>query len=77
MIADLIDSAVSENDQTYQVFHGLPLEDVNEMKKMTKQKNALVLVHTKKTLKSDVEKILSYCGRHDIGVLGAVAIENV
>ena len=77
MIADLIDSAVSENDQTYQVFHGLPLEDVNEMKKMTKQKNALVLVHTKKTLKSDVEKILSYCGRHDISVLGAVAIENV
>jgi hypothetical protein len=47
------------------------------MRKLAQEKNVLLLIHNKKTLKADVEKLLDFCSRHSIRVLGAVNIVNV
>lgn len=76
-IANMMEQAVRNQNQKYIVSTGLPLGSVEEMQALTQQKNVLLLVHHKKTLQADVEKLLDLCGRHAINVLGTVGITDI
>ena len=76
-VASTIKSSVESCDPAVSAFTGTPLTNVGEMRKLAQEKNVLLLIHNKKTLKADVEKLLDFCSRHSIRVLGAVNIVNV
>ena len=76
-VATMIQNAVASHGNGCKAVSGAPLDSVHEMHALTQQKNVLVLVHNKKTVQADVEKLLDLCSRHAIKVLGAVSITEI
>ena len=76
-IASILRQAVRSHSPSCQAATGLPLGSVEQMQALTEEKCALLLVHNKKTLQADVEKVLDLCSRHSVKVLGAVTITDL
>lgn len=76
-ISSLLERAVTGRAPECRVQTGTPLTNVEEMQNLTQQKTALLLVHNKRTVQADVEKVLDLCSRQAIKVLGAVAVTDI
>jgi len=76
-ICSLLEKAVTRRNPESRIYAGSPLTSVDEMQNLTQQKAALLLVHNKRTVQADVEKVLDLCSRQAIKVLGAVAITDI
>ena len=76
-ISSLLEKAVARRNPESRIYAGSPLTSVDEMQNLTQQKAALLLVHNKRTVQADVEKVLDLCSRQAIKVLGAVAITDI
>ena len=76
-ISSLLEKAVNRRNPESRIYAGSPLTSVDEMQNLTQQKAALLLVHNKRTVQADVEKVLDLCSRQAIKVLGAVAITDI
>lgn len=73
-IASIIRKAVESCEPAFRVSTGAPLTNVEELRSLAQEKNVLLIIHNKKTLKADVEKLLDFCSRHSIRVLGTANI---
>lgn len=73
-ISSIISNAVSNLNSDAHLDTGLALMKQEKMQNALNSKNVLLLVHCKKTVRSEVEKILDICKRHKVNVIGAVML---
>ena len=72
--AGKIRDALLRIDPNCVVSYGDPLDDVDALNSLTQHKNAVMIVHAKRTALQDIDKLLDQCSRHQVKILGAVAI---
>lgn len=77
IISSSITKAIAGCDSNCHPKTGLIFENPEQLQKMMQFKNALLLVHSRETFRSDVEKVLDICKRHAINVAGVVMIIDV
>ena len=75
--ADMVGREINDLPGDIRVRTGIPASNVHEMKALTGEKNVVLLVHTGKTTRTDLENILNLCGRQDISVLGTLVITDI
>lgn len=76
-VSNDLSNAVIKYDPNNSVVFGNPLKDPDEVDRLTQKENVLLLVHTKKTMRKDIERLMDLCSRQAIKVLGAVSIVDV
>ena len=76
-IASVIERSIANCEPSFSVSSGTPLTNVEDMHKLGQQNSVLILVHNKKTLITDVEKLLDFCNRHSVKILGAASIVDI
>lgn len=77
IISSSIMKAVDGVNNKCKVSTGFIFENLEQLQKIMEYKNALFLVHSKETIRIDMEKLLEFCKRHAINVIGAVMIEDI
>lgn len=77
MVAEEVRKAVSAQLPESSLYSGLPLLKTEELKTLMEQKNAILVIHNGQTRQTDVENLLGFCSRHDVCVLGAVAVVEI
>lgn len=73
-VVSAIREAMASHSGAVSICTGAPLTDVVSFEELTEQAAAVVFVHMGKSLYRDVEKLVDYCERHKIRLIGAVSV---